>query len=161
MRTIKTMLVEDERLAREELKSMLSQFHELEIIDEAKNGEEGLLKIRKQKPDLIFLDVNMPGLSGFELLKQLDEIPLVVFVTAYDEFAIKAFEVDALDYILKPIDPVRLQETIKKIVARFKEENETSEEIEISTKKTLGLTDSVFIKDGEKCWFVELSNIRM
>lgn len=161
MRTIKTMLVEDERLAREELKSMLSQFHELEIIDEAKNGEEGLLKIRKQKPDLIFLDVNMPGFSGFELLKQLDEIPLVVFVTAYDEFAIKAFEVDALDYILKPIDPVRLQETIKKIVARFKEENETSEEIEIPTKKTLGLTDSVFIKDGEKCWFVELSNIRM
>ncbi len=163
MRTIKTIIIDDERLAREELKSLLKNYAEIEIISEAKNGEEGVRLINELNPDLIFLDVNMPGLSGFDLLKQLDEIPLVVFVTAYDEYAIKAFEVDALDYILKPVDPQRLNEALKKITARFVEDNIPSETefIDVQPKKTWSATDSVFIRDGEKCWFVELSNIRM
>jgi two-component system LytT family response regulator len=163
MRTIKTILIDDERLAREELKSMLVHFPEIEVISEAKNGEEGVHQINELNPDLIFLDVNMPGLSGFDLLKQLEEIPLVVFITAYDEYAIKAFDVDALDYILKPVDPVRLKETIKKITSKFVEDNLSNgnDSLAIAPKKTLSITDSVFIKDGEKCWFVELSKIRI
>lgn len=163
MRTIKTIIIDDERLAREELKSLLAPFTGIEIISEAKNGEEGVDLINKLNPDLIFLDVNMPGLSGFDLLKQLEEIPLVVFITAYDEYAIKAFEVDALDYILKPVDPERLKETISKITQKFEENNLSNEAelIEIQPKKVLSVNDSVFIKDGEKCWFVELSKVRM
>lgn len=161
MRTIKTIIIDDERLAREELKSMLKDFSEIEIISEAKNGKEGVELINEHHPDLIFLDVNMPGLSGFELLKQLEEIPLVVFITAYDDYAMKAFEVDALDYILKPVDPERLKETIKKIVTKFEEDNLESEQLELQPKKVLSINDSVFIKDGEKCWFVELSKVRM
>lgn len=163
MRTIRTIIIDDERLAREELKSLLKNFAEIEIISEAKNGEEGVQIINELNPDLIFLDVNMPGLSGFDLLKQLEEIPLVVFITAYDEYAIKAFDVDALDYILKPVDPVRLKETVKKIAAKFEEDNllNGTELNNIQPKKTLSINDSVFIKDGEKCWFVELSKIRI
>lgn len=163
MRTIKTIIIDDERLAREELKSLLAPFTGIEIISEAKNGEEGIKLINELNPDLIFLDVNMPGLSGFDLLKQLEEIPLVVFITAYDEYAIKAFEVDALDYILKPVDPERLKETVKKITQKFEENNLSNgtELSDIQPKKVLSVNDSVFIKDGEKSWFVELSKVRM
>ena len=115
MKTIKTLIIDDERLAREELKSLLLPHDEIEIIGEAKNGEEGIKLIHELKPDLIFLDISMPGMTGFEMLKQLDEIPKVIFVTAYDEFALKAFEVNALDYVLKPVEPVRLQEAIQKL----------------------------------------------
>ncbi|MBC9813119.1 response regulator transcription factor [Crocinitomicaceae bacterium CZZ-1] len=160
---MRTIIIDDERLAREELKSLLKNYAEIEIISEAKNGEEGVQLINELNPDLIFLDVNMPGLSGFDLLKQLDEIPLVVFVTAYDEYAIKAFEVDALDYMLKPVDPERLNDALKKITARFVEDNIPVETAftDVQPKKVLSATDSVFIRDGEKCWFVELSSIRM
>lgn len=163
MKTIKTIIIDDERLAREELKSMLKSHVQIEIIEEAKNGKEGVTLINELQPDLIFLDVNMPGLSGFELLKQLDVIPLVVFITAYDEYAIKAFEVDAIDYILKPIDPVRLTDAIKKIELKFNEDNLPLdlEENPIVPKRILTNEDSIFIKDGEKCWFVEVSKIRM
>lgn len=164
MRTIKTILIDDERLAREELKSMLKDFEEIEVIAEAKNGKEGVQLINELNPDLIFLDVNMPGLSGFDLLKQLEEIPLVVFITAYDEYAMKAFEVDALDYILKPVVPERLKDAVKKVVSKFEEDNLSgggSELYTIEPKKVLSVNDSVFIKDGEKCWFIELSKVRM
>lgn len=163
MRTIKTLIIDDERLAREELKSLLKDYEEIEIIAEAKNGKEGVKIINEHQPDLIFLDVDMPELSGFDLLKKLDEIPIVVFVTAYNEYALKAFEVDALDYILKPIDPKRLEETIKKITLQFKEENETNEgfDSESHQKRTLSFNDSIFIKDGEKCWFIEMNKIRL
>jgi two-component system LytT family response regulator len=161
MKKIKTLLIDDERLAREELKSLLKNYSQIDIIDEAKNGQEGIQLINELHPDLIFLDVNMPGLTGFDLLKQLDEIPLVVFVTAYDEYALKAFEVDALDYLLKPVDPNRLDETIKKITQRFEEENATIAPSETGfEKKQLSINDRVFLKDGEKCWFVQLSDIR-
>ena len=161
MKTFKTIVIDDERLAREELKSMLSEFNEIEISDEARNGEEGIDKIKDQQPDLIFLDVSMPGMTGFDMLKKLDYIPHVIFVTAYDEFALKAFEVNALDYVLKPIDPVRLSEAIEKL--RQKEETEfESENEKISREeKKLDTTDRIFIKDGEKCYFVKLEKVRM
>ena len=161
MKTIKTLIIDDERLAREELKSLLKPFDEIDIIGEAKNGEEGIQIIKDLKPDLIFLDISMPGMTGFEMIKHLEEIPKVIFVTAYDEFALKAFEINALDYILKPVDPNRLQEAIKKLNQK---EDDFSSNIEgnLSRKdRQLTLSDSVFIKDGEKTWFIELSKIRM
>ncbi len=161
MKTIKTLIIDDERLAREELKSLLKPFDEIDIIGEAKNGEEGIQIIKDLKPDLIFLDISMPGMTGFEMIKHLEEIPKVIFVTAYDEFALKAFEINALDYILKPVDPNRLQEAIKKLNQK---EDDFSSNIEgnLSRKdRQLTLSDSVFIKDGEKTLFIELSKIRM
>src|SRR4051794_21578931 len=113
---MRTIIIDDERLAREELKKLLKDYHEIEIIDEAKNPEEGIEKIKALKPDLIFLDIQMPGMTGFDMLKKLDEIPQVVFVTAFDDFALKAFEVNAMDYVLKPVDPARLEETVKKLL---------------------------------------------
>lgn len=162
MKVFKTVIIDDERLAREELKSVLSEFTEVEVIAEAQNGDEGIEIIKKMKPDLIFLDVNMPGMTGFEMLKKLEEIPHVIFVTAYDEYALKAFEVKALDYILKPVDPDRLSDAISKLKEKDDLEFESSSAAK-STRKERPLTikDKVFIKDGEKCYFVSLSDIRM
>lgn len=160
MKTFKTILVEDERLAREELKSLLKDYLEIDIIGEAKNGEEGIALIKEQKPDLVFLDINMPGMNGFEMLKHLEEIPRVIFVTAYDEYALKAFEVNALDYILKPVDPERLREAIQKLSSE--DDFVSAPSAGIARKdRFLTVNDRVFIKDGEKCWFVELSKVRM
>ena len=112
MKEFRTIVIDDERLAREELKSILKEFPEIEVIDEAQNGDEGIEKIKKLRPDLIFLDVNMPGLSGFEMLKKLDEIPHVIFVTAYDEFALKAFDANCVDYLLKPLTKERFKQRL-------------------------------------------------
>lgn len=161
MKTFTTILIDDERLAREELKSLLKDYLEIEIIGEAKNGEEGLQMVNEQQPDLIFLDINMPGMDGFEMIKQLDEIPRVIFVTAYDEYALKAFEVNALDYILKPVDPERLKEAIQKIVNNEDDFVSTKQEVISRKDRILSINDHVFIKDGEKCWFIELNKIRM
>jgi two-component system LytT family response regulator len=159
MKTIKTIIIDDERLAREELKSLLTDFIEIEIIDEAQNGEEGIEKIKQQKPDLIFLDVSMPGMTGFEMLKQLDDVPQVIFVTAFDEHALKAFELQAIDYILKPIDPERLSQAIKRVQSEHAEIDDS--DFTARVNKLLEPNDKVFIKDGEKCWFIELNRIRM
>ncbi len=161
MGTFRTVIVDDERLAREELKRLLKDFLEIEIIGEAKNGEEGLQMIEALQPDLVFLDVNMPGLNGFEMIQKLEVIPNVIFVSAYDEYAVKAFEVKALDYVLKPVDPQRLQQAIGKIKARDEEVNFMSDLAMPSQEKLLDIEDHVFIKDGEKCFFIPLSKVRM
>ena len=161
MKTFKTLLIDDERLAREELKLLLKDYLEIDIIDEAKNGQEGIEKINQLKPDLIFLDINMPGMNGFEMIKQLEDIPRVVFVTAYVEFALKAFEINALDYIMKPIDPERLKECIQKLKSSEDDFVSNQQALTSRRERFLSLADRVFIKDGEKCWFVELAKIRM
>ncbi|MEY3198103.1 MAG: hypothetical protein RJA13_61 [Bacteroidota bacterium] len=161
MKIFRTLLIEDERLAREELKSLLKDFIEIDIVGEARNGLEALEMIKKLSPDLLFLDINMPEMNGFEMIKHLVEIPQVIFVTAYDEFALKAFEVNALDYLLKPVDPKRLQEAIKKLSNGEEDFNSHSDVFLASKDRTLTLEDKVFIKDGEKCWFIELRKIRM
>lgn len=158
---MRVIIIDDERLAREELKSLLTQFSEIEVIDEAKNPEEGIEKINAQQPELIFLDIQMPGMNGFEMLQKLDEIPKVIFVTAYDEYAIKAFEVNALDYILKPVDPDRLREAIQKVQQPEEEFATKLAFNEPVREKTLRAGDRIFIKDGEKCWFVDINEIRM
>ena len=157
---MRAIIIDDERLARAELKKLLQEFPEVEVIDEAANVDEGLAKIEAQHPDLIFLDIQMPGKTGFDLLTELDRTPEVIFTTAYDEYALKAFEVNALDYLLKPIEPKRLADAIHKLnVAEAKETaNGTSENI---NKSLLTENDQVFVKDGERCWFVKLNEIRL
>jgi two-component system LytT family response regulator len=162
MKQYKTIIIDDERLARAELKSILNEYTEIDVIDEAQNGDEGIEKIKSLQPDLIFLDVNMPGMTGFEMLKKLDSIPHVIFVTAYDEFALKAFEVNALNYILKPVDVDRLNETIEKLkqIEELDFQSDSKNTVE-RNKEKLNTSDKVFIKDGEKCYFVKLANVRM
>lgn len=156
---MRAIIIDDERLARTELRKLLQEYPEVEVIDEATNADEGLSKIESQHPDLIFLDIQMPGKTGFDLLAQLDRAPQVIFTTAYDEFALKAFEVNALDYLLKPIEPKRLADAIQKL--NTGESRETRSETEHTNNSILSENDQVFVKDGERCWFVKLSDIRL
>lgn len=158
---MRTLIVDDERLARQELKKLLSEYDNLDIIGEAANGEEAADKINAEKPDLVFLDIQMPGKSGFDLLEDLDHIPYVIFVTAYDEYAIKAFEVNALDYLLKPVENHRLEEALKKVEHRINEDRSHTEEAPSSNEDVLNLDNQIFLKDGDKCWFVSLSDVRL
>jgi len=157
---MKAIIIDDERLARAELRKLLQEFPEIEIIDEAANAEEGLQKIELGNPDLIFLDIQMPGKTGFDLLSELDHAPQVIFTTAYDEYALKAFEVNALDYLLKPVEPKRLADAVMKL--HTVESNNTTPGFAPDMNRSL-LTeaDQVFVKDGERCWFVKLSEIRL
>jgi two-component system LytT family response regulator len=152
---MKALIVDDERLARKELMKLLEEHPSIEVVGESMNADEAEKMIEELNPDLLFLDIQMPGRTGFQLLEALDTVPLVVFTTAYDEFALKAFEVNALDYLLKPIQPERLSEAVHKI-----QEKERMREGRGRDSK-LGLSDQVFVKDGERCWFVGLSQIRM
>ncbi len=156
---MRAIIIDDERLARAELKKLLLEFPEVEVIDEAANAEEGIAKIESMHPDLIFLDIQMPGKTGFDMLAQLERSPQVIFTTAYDEFALKAFEVNALDYLLKPVEPKRLADAIQKLqTGETREPKITTENINNSI---LGEHDQVFVKDGERCWFVKLNEIRL
>jgi two-component system LytT family response regulator len=156
----KVLIIDDERLARVELRKMLADFSGIEVLGEAANVQEAKQKIEELDPDLIFLDIQMPGKTGFDLLAELESTPQVIFTTAYDEYALKAFDVNALDYLLKPIDPKRLAEAINKII--IQEEKLQLTRIEsVSNSNILGNHDQVFVKDGERCWFVKLSDIRL
>ena len=157
---IKTVIIDDERLARNELKKLLADFPEIEIEGEASNADEGAQKIESLQPDLVFLDIQMPGKTGFDMLAGLGTVPLIVFTTAYDEYALKAFEVNALDYLLKPVDPKRLADAIQKVQLLLENENLAAQE-PASSRSLLKETDQVFVKDGEKCWFVKLGDIRL
>lgn len=158
---MKTLIVDDERLARNELKRLLEPYHKIEIVGEASNAEEALVIIEELQPELLFLDIQMPGKNGFELLTSIEgKAPDVIFTTAYDEYAIKAFEFNALDYLLKPIDSERLKDAINRVEENFAHHDEPVAHNERSDKK-LGENDQVFVKDGEKCWFVKLGKIRL
>jgi len=154
------IVIDDERLARNELKKLLSDYPEVEVIGEAGNVDEALKLIKELMPDLIFLDIQMPAKTGFELLAELDTVPSVIFTTAHDEYALKAFEVNALDYLLKPIDPKRLSDAIQKLIV-LDEREESANENRVENRSFLSDNDQVFVKDGEKCWFVKLSEIRL
>lgn len=155
---MKTIIVDDERLARNELKRLLEDFPRINIVAEAANADEAIELISEHQPDLLFLDIQMPGRNGFELLEALeDNVPEVIFTTAYDEYALKAFEFNALDYILKPIETARLAEAIQKV----EEEIGRNSSVTKDSASYLGENDQVFVKDGEKCWFVKLGKVRL
>lgn len=155
----KAIIIDDERLARNELKKLLSEFPEVEVIGEAANAAEGIEKIESLMPDLIFLDIQMPGKTGFDMLTELDKAPHVIFTTAYDEFALKAFEVNALDYLMKPVEPKRLADALHKL--QLAEEKELAAAMAGNHRGVLHENDQVFVKDGERCWFVKLSEVRL
>jgi two-component system LytT family response regulator len=140
---MKALIIDDERLARLELRRLLAAHPEVEILGESRSGEEALALIPKLAPDLIFLDIQMPGMTGFDLLERLEDLPQTIFTTAYDEYAIKAFEVNALDYLLKPVAPARLAAAL----ARVRPHAEPSR------------LEQVFVRDGDRCWIVRLPEI--
>lgn len=154
---MRALIVDDERLARKELMKLLEEHPMIEVVGEAVNADEAMQMVNDLNPDLLFLDIQMPGKTGFQLLEELESVPLVVFTTAYDEFAIKAFEVNALDYLLKPIQPERLSETVSKLAEKERAKVTGA----FGGGKKLGLADQVFVKDGDRCWFVSLSNVRL
>lgn len=152
---MKALIIDDERLARKELMKLLEEHPSIEVVGEAMNADEAEQLINDLNPDLLFLDIQMPGRTGFQLLESLDSAPLVVFTTAYDEYALKGFEVNALDYLLKPIQADRLSEAVHKILEKERARGGRG------AGKKLGVEDQVFVKDGERCWFVSLANIRL
>lgn len=158
---MRAIVIDDERLARKELINLLNQLETVEVVGEAVNVDDAKEKIEALQPDVIFLDIQMPEKTGFDLLEELDSVPHVIFTTAYDEYALKAFQVNALDYLLKPIEPKRLEEAISKLITKI--EGGAGSEIESNPyhSKKLTLDDQVFVKDGDRCWFVRLSNVRL
>ncbi|HEY7333406.1 MAG TPA: LytTR family DNA-binding domain-containing protein [Bryobacteraceae bacterium] len=140
---MRALIVDDERLARAELRRLLEPHPEIHIAGEARNGEEALRLARELAPDLLFLDIQMPGMNGFDLLEQLEDVPQTIFTTAYDEYALKAFEVNALDYLMKPIVPARLEAALAKL----------------RPLRGSARLDQVFVRDGDRCWIVRLPDI--
>jgi two-component system, LytTR family, response regulator len=157
---IRAIIIDDERLARNELKKLLMDFPEIEVISEAANASEGVEQIENLNPELVFLDIQMPGKTGFDMLGELDKTPHVIFTTAYDEYALKAFEVNALDYLVKPVEPKRLADAIQKLHLQDDREPNQIQNLNIN-RSILSEQDQVFVKDGERCWFVKLSDIRL
>ena len=154
---MKTLLIDDERLARNELRRLLVGFPEIEIAGEAANARQAREQIAVLQPDLLFLDVQMPGETGMELLESLElPAPHVIFTTAYDEFAVKAFELNALDYLLKPVDPVRLMAALDKLRSRAGVVPAVVEK-----PARLAAEDKVFVREGDRGWFVEVKAIRL
>ena len=159
---MKTLIIDDERLARNELRRLLENFPKIQIIGEAANADEALPMIDELEPDLLFLDIQMPGKNGFELLQAIEgKTPEVIFTTAFDEYALKAFEFNALDYLLKPVELARLSEAIHRVEEEQQHAHEANGTSTGPTTKTLGENDQVFVKDGEKCWFVKLGKVRL
>ena len=137
---IRCLIIDDERLARDDLRILLEHESDFQVLGEAVNGSEGMQLIKQLNPDVIFLDIEMPGLTGFEMLEKMETVPHVIFTTAYDQYAIQAFEFNALDYLLKPIRQERMQQTLQKV-------------------RSASLSKQVFIKDGDQCHLVKLEDV--
>jgi len=150
-RELSVLIVDDERLAREKLRGLLKKHWNIRIAGEARNIDEAETMIAGTRPDLVFLDIQMPGGSGFDLLERLEDPPFIVFVTAYDAFAIRAFEVNALDYLVKPVDPERLEGSLRRIISKTSIPEETG--------GVLSRSDRVFLKTGKKIQFIPLTDI--
>jgi two-component system LytT family response regulator len=151
---MRALLIDDERLARAELRRLLAAHPDVEIVGEAVNAAEGVQQIAALKPDLIFLDVQMPGGSGFDMLAALEEAPEVIFTTAFDQYALQAFEVNALDYLQKPIQAARMAAALQRCAMRHQRLTAAGAAAPSTARK-------LFIKDGERCWFVPVQDIRL
>lgn len=158
---MKALLIDDERLARNELRRLLAAFPEIELVGEAANAQQARARLAELQPGLVFLDVQMPGETGLQLLEKLEPpLPHVIFTTAYDEFAVKAFELNALDYLLKPVDPARLAAAIERLRAKVSGRAEPADAAR-NGRERLMAEDKVFVREGDRCWFVELKTIRL
>lgn len=151
---IRAVIVEDSRLARNELKELIKNHPEIELVGEAENVDKGYELIQVERPDLLFLDINMPEKDGFQLLEMLDEVPITIFTTAFDEYAIKSFEYNALDYLLKPVSAKRFGMALEKVKTKLE-----SSQDQVGVPKKLTEASQIFIKDGESCWLVRIGDI--
>jgi two-component system LytT family response regulator len=170
---MRALIVDDERLARNELRRLLGHHPEIDVVGEAANAPQARKALEDLEPDLLFLDVQMPGETGFDLLASLDCVPLVVFTTAYDEHALRAFEVNALDYLVKPIDPRRLASTVSRLLSRVPPRvgervdadgscpGASLEAAAGARSRLLSERDRVFVSEGERCWLIELGEIQL
>jgi len=150
---MRTIIVDDEPPARRELRRLLSEYPWIEIVGECGNIAEAAVKVEALAPALLFLDIQMPGGSGFDLLSRLEHLPKVIFTTAHDEHAVRAFEVNALDYLLKPIDPARLAASLSRIK---KETTATAQQPRVDAP-----LQQLFVRDGAQCWFVPLREVSL
>lgn len=150
----KALIIDDERLARREVRRALEKYPEFEVIGEVGNVDDAHEQITFQFPDVIFLDIQMPGKSGFELLEDLKQVPEVIFTTAYDEYAVQAFEVNALDYMVKPIREERFAKAMQKVMHELESKRN-------SNKVSRPIDRKIFIKDGNKIHFIKLTEIRL
>ena len=141
------LIVDDERLARSELRRMLQAHADVQVVGEAANSDEAVARLAEQRVDLLFLDVKLPGESGFDLLERLDAVPPLIFTTAYDEYAVRAFEVNAFDYLLKPIRPERLAAALDKLRA--------------APKVVRPAPERIFVREGDRCWIVALAEVAL
>jgi two-component system, LytTR family, response regulator len=148
---MKAMIIDDEPPARRELRRLLADFPWVEIVGEAGNIEQAAGMVESLMPELLFLDIQMPGGSGFDLLTRLEHVPAVIFTTAHDEHAVRAFEVDALDYLLKPVDPARLAAALTRVKSAHSER----------TRRPDDVLEQIFVRDGDRCWFVPLREVRL
>ena len=153
---MRALIIDDERLARSALRRLLGAHPEVKIIGEAANPDEAIRAIDKTSPDVLFLDVEMPGGSGFDLLEKLEDVPAVIFTTAYDEYAVRAFEVSALDYLVKPITAQRLAAALgraQRALAAIRKER--------SNIEGASTVHQIFVRDGDRCWIVRLTDISL
>ena len=148
---MKAMIIDDEPPARRELRRLLTDFAWVNIVGEAGNVDQAQGMVESLAPDLLFLDIQMPGGSGFDLLSRLEHLPQVIFTTAHDEHAVRAFEVDALDYLLKPIDPARLSAALARVKIAHVGRPPLPEAV----------LEQIFVRDGDRCWFVPLREVRL
>jgi two-component system LytT family response regulator len=162
---MRVLLVDDSRLARAELRRLLAAFPEVVVAGEARNADEARALLATQQVDLLLLDIHLPGETGFELLASLEAAPPVVFTTAYDAYALRAFEVNALDYLLKPVLESRLAAALEKVSLLRPAESSgsvlASTPTAVVAPAPLTEQDQVFVKDGERCWFVRLADVRL
>lgn len=158
---LKTVIVEDEELARNLLKSFLKSMDNIEIIGECENGFEGVKVINESQPDLVFLDIQMPKITGFEMLELLEHKPQIIFATAYDQYALKAFEYNAADYLLKPYSKDRLAEAVDKVVERIQKEGTTSDIADkVSDYPKEEYLDRIVVKDRHKIHISPVDHVR-
>ncbi|MEI9998671.1 MAG: LytTR family DNA-binding domain-containing protein [Verrucomicrobiota bacterium] len=158
---MKALIVDDERLARTEMRRLLKAHPQVEIVGEASSSQEAAQKIAKLAPDLLFLDVQMHEDTGFDLLARLEPpLPRVIFTTAFDEYALRAFEVNALDYLLKPVDPVRLKESLQR-AGQAPADADAGPGPGLDGAGKFAEGDRVFIRSEDRCWFVPIRDIRL
>ena len=158
---LRTIIIEDEELARSLLKSYLGEIDEIEVVAECQNGFEGVKMINELKPDLIFLDIQMPKITGFEMLELIDHKPEIIFTTAYDQYALKAFEIHAADYLLKPFSKDRLLEAVKKVIDRVNRDGVTGDIVDRVAEFTPGeYLDRIVVKDRHKIHIAPVDQVR-
>ena len=156
---LRTLIVDDEELARRVLRELLSAHEEVEIIAECKNGLEAVKAVSEHKPDLLFLDVQMPKLTGFDVLELIGNEISVIFVTAYDEYAMKAFEVHAVDYLLKPVGKERLAGALRRVIARSQEKLPAPSELAAASRPPGQYAERLVVKDGTRVTLIPITKL--